>query len=57
MNGLAAAFQKQQHQSLVELWNTMAREDRRWSDAVVRRTTAATPMTARQSMTLLRATL
>jgi flavin-dependent dehydrogenase len=57
VNGLAAAFQKQLHQSLIGLWNTMAREDRRWPEAAVRRTTAATPVTARQSMTMLRATL
>jgi flavin-dependent dehydrogenase len=57
VSGLAATFQKQLHQSLVGLWNTMAREDRRWPEAVVRHSTAAAPVTARQSMTLLRATL
>jgi flavin-dependent dehydrogenase len=57
VSGLAAAFQKELHQSLAELWNTMAREDRRWPEAVVRRTTAPAPVAARQSMTLTRATL
>jgi 2-polyprenyl-6-methoxyphenol hydroxylase-like FAD-dependent oxidoreductase len=57
VSGLAAVFQKQLHQSLVGLWNTIAREDRRWPEAVVRHSTAAAPVTARQSMTLLRVTL
>jgi flavin-dependent dehydrogenase len=57
VSGLAATFQKQLHQSLVELWNTMAREDRRWPEAAVRHSIVAPSVTARQSMTLLRATL
>ena len=57
VNGLAAAFQKQQHQALAGLWNMIAGEDRRWPEALVRHTTSATPTTARKSMTLARVTL
>ncbi len=57
VNGLAADFQKRLYQSLVELWNAVAREDRRWPTATVRRTTAGTPAVAQQPLTLLRATL
>jgi hypothetical protein len=57
VNGLTAAFQRQQHQALAGLWDTIVREDRRWPEAVVRHTTSAAPVTARQSMTLLRVTL
>ena len=57
VSGLAAAFQKQQHQSLADLWNTIVREDRRWPAAVVRHTTSHAPAFERQSMALARVTL
>ena len=57
VSGLAAAFQKQQHQSLAGLWDAIVGEDRRWPAATVRHTTSAAPTLARQSMTLTRVTL
>ena len=55
VTGLAAAFQKQQHQSLAGLWNTIVHEDRRWPAGVVRHITSVA--TGWQSMTLARVTL
>jgi flavin-dependent dehydrogenase len=57
VSGLAAAFQKQQHRSLVGLWNTLAREDRRWPAAVVRHVTPIAAEPGWQSMALARVTL
>ncbi len=55
VNGLAPAFQKHLHHALLGLWNTLAREDRRWPAAVLRHRTPVA--TGWQSMTLARVTM
>jgi len=57
VSGLAAAFQRHQHQSLAGLWDAIVHEDRRWPATAIRHTTSAAPALARQSMTLTRVTL
>jgi 2-polyprenyl-6-methoxyphenol hydroxylase-like FAD-dependent oxidoreductase len=62
VRGLAAAFQKQLHHSLAELWNTIAHDDRRWPAAEVRHLTPVSSEQmrreqVRRSMAIARVTL
>ena len=57
VHGLAAAFQKELHHALAEMWNTIVRDDRRWPATEVRHATPVSPVQVRHSMAIARVTL